>query len=179
VEILREVAHQLSAAPERADRPAHATEAETQTWDFLGDLRRRTPRCGLSAPTAEFIDHIVGMFGRYGEHLFVCFDHPCIPATNNGMEGFFGLAKRVFRKTAGAGSTSNSVVTNLGEEVLTTLHQVSTGGDPFPAVIDLPAFQKARSELDQMEQPARQRRSYLRDPAKTQVDLLDRWLSSN
>ena len=176
--ILREVAHQLSLAPERADRPANAAEAETQVWDYLGDLQRATPRTGLSIPTAEFVDHIVGMFGRYGERLFVCFDHDKIPATTNGLEGYFGLAKRVMRKAMGAGSTSNSVMTNLAEEVLMALHGVRTG-KPFPAVIDLPAYQKARSELDQLEQPARRRRSYLRDPGKTLVDLLDRWFSSN
>jgi hypothetical protein len=165
---------------QRQDRPATAAEAETTAWDYLGDLQRQTPRSGLSAPTAHFVDHIVEMFGRYGEHLFVCFDDERIPATTNGLEGFFGLGKRVVRKTLGAGSTTHSVVTNLGAEVLMALHQVRQGdkGAQFPESIDLPAYQKARAELEQMERPARLRRSWLRDQGKRLVSLLDRWLSS-
>ena len=180
VEILGEVAHQLSSAPDRADRPSNAAEAETRAWDYLGDLQRRTPRTGLSAPSATFVDHIVGMFGRYGEHLFVCFDDSRIPATTNGLEGFFGLGKRVVRKALGAGSTTNSVVTNLGAEVLMALHQVRArdNNTVFPPPIDLHAYQTARAELDQHERPARLRRSWLRDQGTYLVSLLDRWLSS-
>ena len=161
VQILHEVAHQLNSQPERVDRPPNAAEAETRAWDYLGELQRQTPRTGLSAPTAEFVDHIVGMFGRYGEHLFVCFDDNRIPATTNGLEGFFGLGKRVVRKALGAGSTTNSVVTNLGGEVLMALHQVRAvdKSAPFPPPIDLHAYQAARAELDQQERPARLRRA--------------------
>jgi hypothetical protein len=180
VELLREVAHHLSPAPERADRPANAAEAETQMWDFLGDLQRRTPRTGLSAPTAAFVDHIVGMFGRYGEHLFVCFDDDRIPATTNAEEGFFGQAKRMVRKALGTGSTTNSVIANLGGEVLMALHQVRTADKSasFPVTIDLAAYQTARDELERLEGPARLRRSYLRDQGRHLVNLLDRWFSS-
>lgn len=177
MEILREVAHHLNPDPDRADRPCNAAEAETQAWDYLGELQRRTRRPGLGALTAQLVDHIVALFGRYGEHLFKCFDDPRIPATTNGLEGFFGLGKRVVRKAVGAGSTSNSVVTNLGGEVLMALHQVRNG-EPFPGTIDLHAYQKARAELDALEEPARLCRSYLRDQGKCLVRLLDRWFSS-
>lgn len=180
MELLREVAHHLSPSPERADRPQDAAEAETQMWDFLGDQQRRTPRTGLSAPTADFVDHLVGMFGRYGEHLFVCFDDDRIPATTNAQEGFFGQVKRLVRKALGTGSTSNSVIANLGGEVLMALHQVRTAenGASVPANIDQAAYQTAREELEQLEGPARLRRSYLRDQGRHLVNLLDRWFSS-
>jgi hypothetical protein len=180
VEILQQVAHHLSPDPTRQDRPGNAAEAETQMWDYLGELQRRTPQVGLSAKTAEFVEHLVEIVGRYGEHLYKCFDEERIPASTNELEGFFGISKRLFRKTLGAGSTTNCVVTNLGAQALMALQQVRTQ-DPletFPGPINLSAYQKARAELDELERPARQRRSYLRDQAKHLVALLDRWFSS-
>ena len=150
-------------------------------WDHLTDLQHRPPRHGLSSATAEFVDHLVELFGRYAEHLFVCFDDTGIPATTNGLEGFFGQIKRMIRKALGAGSTTNSVVGNLGAEFLIAWQQVrrSAKGKQFPWSIDLPAYQKARAELEALEQPARQRRSFLRDPGHHLLRLLDRWLSSH
>src|SRR5260221_1342563 len=124
VKILREVAHLLSPKPDRKDRPQNAAEAETQMWDYLTELQRQTPRSGVSAKTARFVDELVERVGRYGAHLYHCFDDTRIPATTNGLEGYFGVGKRMVRKAVGAGSKSNSVVTNLGEEVLLALHQV-------------------------------------------------------
>jgi len=149
-------------------------------WDYLGELQRRTPQAGLSAKTAEFVVHIVEIVGRYGEHLFTCFDEERIPATTNDLEGFFGISKRAFRKTLGTGSTTNCVVTNLGAEALMALQQMrkQNPSETFPGPINLSAYQKARAELDELERPARQRRSYLRDQGKHLVALLERWFSS-
>src|SRR5260221_6265291 len=127
VEILREVAHHLSPKPDRPDRPQNAAEAETQMWDYLTQVQRETPRSGLSAKMARFVDELVERVGRYGAHLYHCFDDAQIPATTNQLEGYFGLGKRMVRKAVGAGSTSNSVMTNLGQEVLFALQQVRRG----------------------------------------------------
>jgi hypothetical protein len=149
-------------------------------WDYLGELQRPTPPVGLSAKTAEFVEHLVQIVGRYGEHLYKCFDDERIPASTNELEGFFGVGKRLFRKTQGAGSTTNCVVTNLGAEALMALQQMRQQDPPetFPGPINLSEYQKARAQLDELERPARKRRSYLRDPGKHLVALLDRWFSS-
>jgi len=180
VEILHQVAHHLSPKPDRQDRPANAAEAETQMWDYLTKLQRETPRSGLSARLARFVDSLVQRVGRYGAHLYHCFDDPRIPATTNGLEGYFGLGKRTVRKAVGAGSTSNSIMTNLGEEALVTLQQVqrASSGIEFAGPLDLSAYQKARADLDKMEQPARLRRSQVRNPGKHLRNLLDRWDAS-
>ena len=80
---LRDLAHHLSAAADRVDRPQDSAAAETQLWDFLLQLQRTTPRVGLNAKTASFVDHLVSITGRYGSGLFHCFDDPSLPATTN------------------------------------------------------------------------------------------------
>lgn len=149
-------------------------------WDYLTKLQRDTPRRGLSAKLAAFVDDLVERVGRYGPHLYPCFDDPRIPATTNELEGYFGVGKRTVRKAVGAGSTSNSVMTNLGQEVLLALQQVrrSPAGIELAEPLDRAAYQKARANLDKLEQPARLRRSQARDPSKYIRNLLDRWAAA-
>ena len=179
VQILRDLAHHLSTDPARPDRPPHSAEAETQFWDFLTDLQRRTPRVGLSAPTAAFIDHLVALSGRWGAHLFTCFDDPNLPPTTNQLEGGFGQFKRMLRRAVGAKSTTSSLATNLGAELLIAWHQVRSGGAPTLEVpIDPQAHKKARDDLARLEQPARERRSWVRNLGSRLAGLLTRWMGS-
>ena len=161
----------------------HGTPAPSflpaQFWDFLTSLQHTTPRVGLNAPTAAFVDHLVAMSGRWGSHLFNCFDDPDLPATTNQLEGAFGQFKRMLRRAVGAKSTSGSLATNLGAEVLMAWHQVRSGLTPDPQQpIDPQAHRTARAELDRLEQPARERRSWVRNPGRRLAALLSRWRAS-
>jgi hypothetical protein len=179
VQILRDVAHHLAPDPERKDRPHNAAEAETQFWDFLTCLLRTTPRVGLSAPTAAFVDHLVALSGRWGPHLFTCFDDPNLPATTNQLEGGFGQFKRMLRRALGAKSTTGSLATNLGAELLLAWHQVRSGLTPGPEQpVDPQAHRMARVELDRLEQPARLRRSWVRNLSRRLAGLLSLWRGS-
>lgn len=176
VEHLREVARQLSPAPDRLDRPQDAAAAETQFWDFLSGLQRTTPRAGLNAKTASFIDHLVAIAGRYGPHLFHCFDDPELPATTNQLEGFFGKTKQQARRALGCGSTTHSLVHNLGDEFLLAYQQVTAGSlDLLAEPIDPQAYRQARDKLKEQEQPARQRRSFVRRLSFHLNEILTRW----
>ena len=117
-EILRGIAHGLSSSPDRLDRPASADEARRRFEAHLGDLAAAAPRAGLGAATGHFVDDLVRRYGRYGEHLFCCFDDPRFPATTDDLEGFFGSAKRFVRGAGGCGTTTNSVATTLGADAL-------------------------------------------------------------
>jgi len=103
----------LSNDPDRPDRPETAEEAQARFEAHLEELAALTPRAGLAAPTGAFIDDLIKRYGRYGDHLFKCFDDDRIPSTSNDLEGFFGVSKQVLRHALGCGSTSNSVVSNL------------------------------------------------------------------
>lgn len=149
-------------------------------WDYLTELQRTTPRAGLNAQTAAFVDHVVVMVGRYGPHLFHCFDDPDLPATTNELEGFFGEVKREARRALGCGSTTHSLVYNLGDEYMLAYHQVRAGQlDLLAEPIDPQAYRSARQKLDELEQPARRRRSSVRHLDRHLSDILSGWFGSS
>jgi hypothetical protein len=178
-EILRTVAHELSAAPDRPDRPRTAAEAQSRFERFLTDLDLLTPRAGLGAPTGAFIDDLVARYGRYGEHLFKCFDDPRIPATTNDLEGFFGSAKQALRHTLGCGSTTNSVVTNLSDKVLVAFQHVRCPGaleELRRMSFSAKDFRAARARLAAQEAPAIRQRSMVRHLGRHLSRLRLEWL---
>ena len=164
-EILRGIAHQLSSDPEREDRPTNAAQAKIRFEAYLQELLGATPRTGLAAPTAVFIDGLAERTKRYIDHLFVCFDDPRIPASTNALEGFFGSMKAGTRRALGAKSTSNGVVANLGAEVLIAAQQLrapnalSLVREPTAPI---KAFTEARQRMDREEAPAIRQRSQVR-----------------
>lgn len=102
---------------------------------------------------------------KSGAHLFVCFDDPRIPATTNGLEGFFGRAKHTLRRALGGGSTTNSVVSNLGADVLIAYQHVQ--GPDRRAEVRAPTaapkdFLLAREKIAAAEVPGVARRSKVR-----------------
>lgn len=183
-EILRAVAHEISNDPKRKDRPASAAEAKTRFAAFLADLAAATPRTGLAAPTGAFIDDLIARAERYADHLFVCFDDSRIPATTNGLEGFFGDAKAAVRRSLRAGSTTNSVVSNLGEEFLVAFRYVRRGprqaalaGVRTPSA-SVKEFDERRNALRKNEQAGVRRRSLVRRFTHHLARLLGAWNSS-
>ncbi len=177
-DILRGVAHELSASPERADRPASAKEAQQRFEAHLHELAADAPRRGMGAATGHFIDDLLRRYSRYGEHLFHCFDDPRIPATTNDLEGFFGSAKRLVRRATGCKSTTNSVVTNLGADALLAYHivrQPEAKARIASAEVDRDAFMHARSRLAEIEAPATRRRSMVRNLRPRLAELRDAW----
>lgn len=141
---MRGVAHQMSTKPDRPDRPPSAEQAQQRLEAHLQSLRDKTARVGLSAPTAQFIDHIQATTQRYGFNLYTCFNDSQIPATTNMLEGFNGLGKRMIRKAVGAKSTANSPVHNLDAEFLLALNQLHQAwvARPAPPKRPGPAVQK-------------------------------------
>lgn len=161
-EILRGLAHELSTAPDREDRPASAAEAK-ERWDAHIAGLEAIPRMGLAAATGAFIDSVVTRARRYEDHLFPCFDDPRIPASTNALEQFFGIGKRAVRHALGSGSTSNSVVANLGAEPLLALHQLRNHRVMTRAPTQtVAAFRAARRKLAEVEAPGIHRRSLVR-----------------
>jgi len=177
-EILRDIARELSVAPDRPDRPASAEEAQRRFETFLDTLANSAPRSGLGAATGDFIDDLVRRYARYGEHLFCCFDDPRIPPTTNELEGFFGAAKSLVRGAAGCGSTTNSIVTNLGADALQAYHlvrQPETMSRIASTDISNEDFFKARARLADVEAPATRQRSMVRSLRRRLDGLRDAW----
>jgi hypothetical protein len=177
-EIVRGLAHELSTAPDRVDRPKTAAQAK-QRWDAHLASLAATPRAGLAAPTGQFIDDLIKRSARYDAHLFHCFDDPRIPANTNRLERFFGVSKQALRHSLGCGSTTNTVVANLGAEPLLALHQLRQPGamkllsTPQQSPAD---FHAARARIAQAELPAIHRRSIVRHLDDHLVRLRSDWL---
>jgi hypothetical protein len=132
-------------------------------WDaHLAELAD-TARSGLAAATAAFIDGLVRRAERYSDHLFHCFDDPRIPSCTNGLEQFFGVSKRILRHALGCGSTTNTVVANLGAEPLLALHQMRQPGAMQTIAARSPTeFAAARKEIADAEALGIRRRSMIR-----------------
>jgi hypothetical protein len=164
-EILRGLARELSNDPARPDRPKTAQEAQARFEAHLDDLVELTPRSGLAAPTGAFIDVLIERYSRYGAHLFLCFDDDRIPSTSNDLEGFFGESKQQLRHALGSGSTSNSVVSNLGADALIAYHQLRQAGamdELLGGSFSSEAFLSARADLATREAPQIRQRSMVR-----------------
>ena len=178
-DILRGIARKLSNDPDRLDRPATADEAQARFEGYLDELASKTPRAGLAAATGAFIDDLIRRYGRYGDHLFKCFDDSRIPATSNDLEGFFGASKRVLRKLLGCGSTTNSVVSNLGEEALLAYYQMRQPGAMTKLTIMSPSpddFYAARAKIALVEAPGILQRSMVRYLDSHLDRLLQDWM---
>lgn len=176
--ILRGLAHELSAAPNRPGRPANGSEARQRFDDHLARLLATTPRGGLGAATGEFIDGLIARTARYTDHLFHCFDDPRIPANTNNLERFFGCSKRVLRHTLGCGSTTNTVIANLGAEPLLAFQQLRATGTLKFALQPAPKqFLAARRAIAVSEVPGIRRRSMVRYLDRHVERLRSNWLS--
>lgn len=162
--------------------PRTAAEAQARCDAYLQHLADTTPRTGLSVPTAAFLDDLIQRTARYGTHLFVCFDDPRIPATTNGLEGLFGRVKHTLRHTVGSGSTTNTVASNLGAEVIIAYQYLKQPGarERLKSPTTSPAdFQAARARLTRQELPGTRQRSMVRHLDRHLDQLRCRWISAD
>lgn len=181
-EIVRGIARELSNKSDREDRPSSSAEAKLRFDAHLANLVNTAPRSGIGKVTGEFIDDLVSRAGRYGDHLFKCFDDPRIPASTNELEGAFGAMKRTMRRSVGARSTTNSTMSNLGADGAVA-HQYARQ----PGVLELmknpdfsvEQFQSARKEIARNEVPAICRRSLIRSLPKHARRIRESWNESS
>jgi hypothetical protein len=179
--IIRELAHELSNSPERLDRPATAAQAQARFKAYLDHLAASAPRAGLGASTGAFTDDLVKRAGRYGDHLFKCFDDPRIPATSNDLERFFGGSKQALRHALGCGSTTNSVLTNLGDEALVAYQYMQQSEAPTVlavAALSPTDFQAARARIASQEEPIILQRSMVRNLPRHLDRLRSAWVGT-
>ena len=198
--IVRSLAHELSTAPDRPDRPATAAAARAR-WDaHLAELARilepsiggfgLEPQVGTELGpadtppisrlcTTDFIAGLLRRAARYSDHLFHCFEDARIPASTNGLERFFGVSKRILRHAVGCGSTTNTVVANLGAEPLLALQQMRQPSAMQVAPLHSPAdFEQARRKIAVNEAPAIRRRSLVRHFDRHLHRLRSDWLKA-
>jgi len=151
----------------------------TRLTELLARLQAEAPRNGLGAATGAFVDHLVATTERYGDHLFVCFDHDFIPSTTNDLERFFGASKGQLRRTLGTASTAGGVAQNLGADYLVAFATawLSSADELLDAVDGASPedYWRVRAEVDRAEAPARLRRSRRRFPERHIEAIYTAW----
>lgn len=65
---------------------------------YLAKLEKQR---GLSEWLIQFRQHLIGITGRWGKDLFVCYDVAGVPSTNNALESRFGRLRRDQRRISG------------------------------------------------------------------------------
>lgn len=92
----------LETAPEPSSR-----EIKDQINRYLVALSQRDD---LNAADRSIAQHVIATFRNRWWGLFVCYDTPGLPATNNDLESFFGRLKTNQRRITGRKSVNNFVL---------------------------------------------------------------------
>jgi hypothetical protein len=152
LEIVRHVARLL-------DTDNSGRQVKRVLHRYLNRLKQQAPRRGRGAHTGHFVDHLVKVANSYWPGLFHAYDHPQIPRTSNGIEGFFGSIKRSVRCTTGRASTAGGKMETCAEfavraEALARSMPKTTLDSLLEAVPD-DTFAKGKQELLRIRAPPR------------------------
>lgn len=86
---------------------ASSQEIEDQINRYLVNLSQRDD---LNEADQSIAQHVISTFRNRWWGLFVCYDTPGLPATNNDLESFFGRLKTNQRRITGRKSINNFVL---------------------------------------------------------------------
>jgi len=79
-------------------RANQGARVQQQLNRYLSRLQKQR---GLSEWLMEFRQHLIGITGRWGDDLFVCYDVAGVPPTNNALESRFGRLRRDQHRISG------------------------------------------------------------------------------
>jgi hypothetical protein len=162
------------------DKDNTAAQVKRALRRYLNRLEQQAPRRGRGAQTGHFVDHLVRVANSYWSGLFHAYQHPHIPRTNNGIEGFFGSSKHSVRCITGRASTAGGKLESGGEIVIRAqaLMQILSKTElqrHLDGVSDA-AFVAGKRDLVRIREPALQRRSIQRRPEAFLERALTEWL---
>ncbi|MGH9669972.1 MAG: hypothetical protein ACRD3A_07680 [Terriglobales bacterium] len=161
------------------DRPA--AQIKRVLRRYLNRLDEGAPRRGRGAATGHFVDHVRKVADSHWSGLFHSYDHPEIPRTSNGIEGFFGSTKQAIRSRSGRSSTAGGKLETCGEFAVSAqaLSHVLSKSELEQHVDDTTdaAFEASKRQLRRIREPARERRSFQRRPQQFLERTLRDWLA--
>ncbi len=156
------------------------------TAEGMGKSKKKTDAVKVASAALEvaihwrtFVEHVTAVSARFWKGLFHCYEHSQLPSTNNAMEAFFGVLKRLSRKTTGRRSTSGGPLETCPEffiEAFTLLRGCSRA-EIIAMLGDIPddEIQKAILQFEELAEPVREKRSIVRDPEAALEKLLEDW----
>ena len=89
---------ELDNTPRSSARLNQSARVQQRLNRYLSHLQKQP---GLSEWLMEFRQHLIGITDRWGDDLFVCYDIPGVPSTDNALESRFGRLRRDQRRISG------------------------------------------------------------------------------
>jgi hypothetical protein len=134
----------LKPSPEQPGGQPTGQEIKTGVDRYLLELNQRTD---LDETDQAIAQHIITTFRNRWWGLFVCYDVPGLPPTNNDLESFFGRLKTNQRRITGQKSV-NSFVLRYGAYVA-FVDRAESKSDLLARLrqVDRAAYQQERQHL--------------------------------
>jgi len=147
------------------DTDLEASEIGFGTWalgsTWWGDVTEDQGERLLS----EALDHFLRVSASQEAHLFFCYDHSGIPATNNDLEHCFGSARYYERRTTGRRGAIPGLVVRGTVRVLAALATHTQCFLPFGLFCeDLASWHQLRKQLDYRQEGRRRQFRFRKDP---------------
>jgi hypothetical protein len=139
---------------------------------LLEEWCRRKDACGS---LGEAVDHFLKVTDSYRPGLFHYLEVPGLPATNNGLEQFFGAQRHHERRTTGRKGASPSLVARGPVRILAaTLTRLAPVSAADLAAVDVATWRQTRERLEQRHHARVLRARFRRNPAAYLADLEQR-----
>ena len=119
-------------------------EIETQIDRYLVGLNQRND---LNEADQSIAKHVISTFRNRSWGLFVCYDTPGLPATNNDLESFFGRLKTNQRRITGRKSVNNFVLRYGSYAAFVDLAETKADLLNRLRQVDCAAYQQERQQL--------------------------------
>jgi hypothetical protein len=134
----------LQPAPDQTTVPAKGQDIETQVDRYLVKLSEAKL---LDETDRTVAHHLVTTFRNRWWGLFVCYDVPGLPATNNDLEGFFGRLKTNQRRITGRKSVNSFVLRYGAHATLVDLSESKADLLVRLRQVDRAVYQRERQHL--------------------------------
>lgn len=122
-------------------------DIETQVDHYLLELSQRHD---LDETDRTIAQHIITTFRNRWWGLFVCYDVPDLPATNNDLESFFGRFKTNQRRITGRKSVNSFVLRYGSYAAFVDLSESKTDLLTRLRQVDRAAYQQQRQQLQRI-----------------------------
>ena len=149
-----------------------AEDVKARYARLLEEWHKRKAACGR---LGDAVDRFLKVTGSYRPGLFHYLEVPDLPATNNGLEPFFGAQRHHERRTTGRKVASPSLVVRGSVRVLAaTLTRLAPVSAADLAAVDVATWRQTRERLRQRHHARVMRARFRRNPAAYLADLEQR-----
>jgi len=172
VEIVRDIAHLLNV-----EDPGKVVKA--RLTNYLGEIRKNLelPEQATDVARKQFSLHVIAVTERFWPGLFACYDVKELPNNNNDLESFFRTVKWHQRRAQGKKSTAGGPLESFAPLFVQLWPKLKERPELQSLLDGLSAeeVKRARDGLQALAEPARIRRSFIRDSDAQVHDALAEW----